>query len=85
MAETKKEGESEAKIEETSKVENADDNIEAGSALLKEAELDKDADNLDDDNEVEYHRKSFRAREYKSETVEQTQKEVEELIVKRSR
>lgn len=79
MTDVKKE---EVKAEEESKAENLDENIEVDPILLKDAELDKDGDNLDDDGEVEYHRRSFHAREYKSETIEQTQKEVEEYIVK---
>lgn len=78
MTEVKKE---EPKADEASKAENPDENIEIDAAILKESELD----NLDDDNEAEYHRRSFHAREYKSETIEQTQKEVEEHIVKAGR
>jgi len=62
-----------------------DENAELDSKILKDMELDKEGDNLDDDDDIEYHRRSFHAREYKSATIEQTQREVEELIVKVSR
>lgn len=78
MTEVKKE---EVKAEDGQIVED----IEVDPIILKDAELDREGDNLDDDGDMEYHRRSFHAREYKSETIEQTQKEVEELIVKVSR
>lgn len=64
--------------------DNIEENIEVDPNILKDAEGDKDANNLDDENE-EYHRKSFHAREYKSPTIEQTQQEVEDYIVKNNR
>ena len=51
----------------------------------KEGEIEKEEESFKDDTEVEYRRKSFHARPYASKTIDQTQKEVEDLIVKKTR
>ena len=50
----------------------------------KEGEL-KEEDSLKDEGETEYRRKSFHSKPYASPTIEIVQKEVEEMIVKKTR
>ncbi len=81
----------EGKVEQTEDLEVVDDANDhpegepAAITLPKEPEPGKDDDDLKDDAEVEYRRRSFHAKPYTSKTVEQTEKEVQELIVKPTR
>jgi len=67
-------------------VEDQKENPEGENlGLPKEGDLGKEEDELKEDAEGEYRRKSFHAKPYKSETIEQTQKEVDAMIVKKTR
>ncbi len=58
---------------------------EEPAILPKDGEIVKDEDILNDQGDADYRRKSFHAKPYTSPTIVQTQKDVDELIVKRTR